>query len=70
MNDEQFHDYPAPEHKSSRTQVRLIAAGVADGDVNEFVPQWRVRTKFFWAQRFPAAVPRVAPSTTPKARRP
>jgi len=36
-------------------QKALIAAGAADGDgLNEFVPQWTVRTKFYWPQKFPA----------------
>jgi len=36
-------------------QKALIAAGVAEGDgVNEFVPQWTVRTRFYWTQKFPA----------------
>lgn len=35
-------------------QKALIAAGVADGDANEFVPQWTVRTRFYWTQKFPA----------------
>jgi hypothetical protein len=36
-------------------QKALIAAGLADGDgVGEFVPQWTVRTKFFWTQKFSA----------------
>ena len=51
MNDEQFHDYPAPEHKSSRTQVRLIAAGVAAVLVLIFVIQnhGRVRMHYLGA---------------------
>jgi Domain of unknown function (DUF4424) len=41
--------------KLARTkQDGLIAAKVADGDANEFVPQWTVRTKFYWTQKFPA----------------
>jgi hypothetical protein len=39
---------------SADKKKRLIAAGVADGDANDFVPQWTVRTKFYWTQRFPA----------------
>jgi hypothetical protein len=36
-------------------QKALIAAGLAEGDgVNEFVPQWTVRTRFYWTQVFPA----------------
>jgi len=36
-------------------QRALIAAGLAEGDgVNEFVPQWTVRTRFWWTQKFPA----------------
>jgi hypothetical protein len=35
-------------------QKVLIAAGVAEGDGSEFVPQWTVRTRFYWTQRFPA----------------
>jgi hypothetical protein len=36
-------------------QKALIAAGVAEGDgQSEFVPQWTVRTKFYWTQKFPA----------------
>ncbi len=36
-------------------QKALIAAGVAEGDgASEFVPQWTVRTRFYWTQKFPA----------------
>lgn len=36
-------------------QMTLIAAGLAEGDgKNEFVPQWTVRTRFYWTQVFPA----------------
>ncbi len=35
-------------------QKGLIAAGVAEGDGDEFVPQWTVRTRFYWTQKFPA----------------
>jgi len=35
-------------------QKALVAAGVAEGDANEFVPQWTVRTRFWWPQKFPA----------------
>jgi hypothetical protein len=37
------------EHK------KLMDAGIVEGDgVNEFVPQWQVRTRFYWTQKFPA----------------
>jgi hypothetical protein len=33
----------------------LIAAGLAEGDgADEFYPQWTVKTKFYWTQKFPA----------------
>jgi hypothetical protein len=33
----------------------LIAAGLAQGDgADEFYPQWIVKTKFYWTQKFPA----------------
>lgn len=33
----------------------LIAAGLAEGDgADEFVPQWTVKTTFYWTQKFPA----------------
>ncbi len=33
----------------------LIAAGLAEGDGGEaFYPQWTVKTKFYWTQKFPA----------------
>ena len=35
-------------------QKALIAAGVAGGEGDEFVPQWTVRTRFYWTQKFPA----------------
>ena len=35
-------------------QKALIAAGVAQGDSDQFVPQWTVRTRFWWTQKFPA----------------
>ena len=35
-------------------QKALIAAGAAEGDASEFVPQWTVRTRFWWTQKFPA----------------
>jgi len=36
-------------------QRALIAAGIADGDgADQFVPQWTVRTRFWWNQKFPA----------------
>jgi len=36
-------------------QKRLIAAGVLETDESHnFYPKWRVRTKFYWTQRFPA----------------
>jgi hypothetical protein len=35
-------------------QKALIAAGAAEGDTDEFVPQWTVRTRFWWTQKFPA----------------
>jgi hypothetical protein len=35
-------------------QKALIAAGLAEGDSDEFVPQWTVRTKYWWNQKFPA----------------
>jgi hypothetical protein len=36
-------------------QKALIAAGIGEGEgVDEFVPQWTVRTKFYWTQKFPA----------------
>jgi hypothetical protein len=39
-----------PEKKKA-----LIAAGLAEGDgANEFYPQWTVKTKFYWTQKFPA----------------
>ncbi len=46
--------YNKLETLSADARKRLIAAGVAQGDVNEFVPQWTVRTKFYWPQHFPA----------------
>ncbi|MBU6297016.1 MAG: DUF4424 family protein [Alphaproteobacteria bacterium] len=40
---------PPDEHR------RLMAAGAVQGDgKTEFVPQWIVRTRFYWTQRFPA----------------
>ena len=39
---------------SSDKRKRLLDAGVAEGDAEEFVPQWLVRTKFYWTQTFPA----------------
>lgn len=40
---------PADKHK------RLTAAGLVQGDgKTEFIPQWVVRTRFYWTQRFPA----------------
>ncbi len=40
---------PADRHK------RLTAAGLVQGDgKTEFIPQWVVRTRFYWTQRFPA----------------
>jgi len=36
-------------------QKQMIAEGLAEGDaVNEFIPQWTVRTRFYWTQDFPA----------------
>jgi hypothetical protein len=32
----------------------LIDAGLAEGDSESFIPQWTVRTRFFWTQKFPA----------------
>ena len=32
----------------------LLDARAAEGDADEFVPQWVVRTKFYWTQHFPA----------------
>jgi len=46
--------YVKLEKLSADKRQRLIAAGVAEGDADEFVPQWTVRTKFYWTQRFPA----------------
>lgn len=39
---------------SKEKQKALIAAGLAEGDDNEFIPQWTVRTRFWWNQKFPA----------------
>ncbi|MDE2184177.1 MAG: DUF4424 family protein [Alphaproteobacteria bacterium] len=33
---------------------KLIAQGLADGGADEFVPQWTVKTAFYWTQKFPA----------------
>ncbi len=33
---------------------RLFDVHAADGDAKDFVPQWIVRTKFYWLQHFPA----------------
>jgi len=46
--------YQKLDKLSPDRKKRLIAAGVAEGDANDFVPQWTVRTKFYWMQRFPA----------------
>ncbi|HUO99371.1 MAG TPA: DUF4424 family protein [Rhizomicrobium sp.] len=36
-------------------QKALVAAGVAEGEGgDDFVPQWTVRTRFYWPQKFPA----------------
>jgi hypothetical protein len=36
-------------------QKALIAAGLAEGGgSNDLVPQWTVRTRFYWPQKFPA----------------
>jgi hypothetical protein len=36
-------------------QKALVAAGAAEGEGgNDFVPQWTVRTRFYWTQKFPA----------------
>jgi hypothetical protein len=32
----------------------MIAAGLAEGDDSAFYPQWTVRTRFWWNQKFPA----------------
>lgn len=43
------------EQLSKDKQKQMIAAGLAQGDgVNEFIPQWTVRTRFYWTQVFPA----------------
>lgn len=39
---------------SKETQKILIAAGLAEGDGDNFIPQWTVRTRFWWNQKFPA----------------
>lgn len=35
-------------------QKALMAAGLAEGDGDDFIPQWTVRTRFWWNQKFPA----------------
>lgn len=35
-------------------QKALVAAGVAERDGDELIPQWTVRTRFYWPQKFPA----------------
>jgi hypothetical protein len=35
-------------------QALLVSAGAAVRDGDEFIPQWVVRTRFFWPQKFPA----------------
>jgi len=35
-------------------QKALVAAGVAESDGGELIPQWTVRTRFYWPQKFPA----------------
>jgi hypothetical protein len=32
----------------------MIAAGLAEGDDSAFYPQWTVKTRFYWTQKFPA----------------
>ena len=32
----------------------LMAAGLVVGDVDNYIPQWTVRTRFWWTQKFPA----------------
>jgi hypothetical protein len=38
----------------SAAHQRLVAAGAAETDGTDYVPQWLVRTKFYWPQVFPA----------------
>jgi len=38
----------------SAAHQRLLAAGAAETDGTDWVPQWTVRTKFYWPQVFPA----------------
>jgi hypothetical protein len=39
---------------SKEKKKALIAAGLAEGDgADEFYPQWIVKTKFYWTQKFP-----------------
>ena len=48
------HGYLDLDKLPAAMRKHLIALGIAEGDGDQFVPQWVLRTKFYWQQRFPA----------------
>lgn len=46
--------YRALEALAKDKKKAMIAAGLAEGDDTAFYPQWTVKTKFWWTQKFPA----------------